>query len=226
MCRRHPPTAGGDVGVSRSTVDRAVHELGALGFVASTPDGNRITTLGRVAPAVHDRGSRRIDAPADAAPPFADVSLDVDPAVFDEQTLALAGPRAPHRPVERVATLVADATHVSAYTTRFLGRHASVDAGMTGSFVATDRVIERAAAARPDDLREAVDPGRVALRRADREGSATLVLAETPAGPEMGLVVYRDGVPAGFLGNDDPEATRWARAVHERLWTAATPVDL
>jgi predicted transcriptional regulator len=121
---------------------------------------------------------------------------------------------------------------VSVYSTRFLARHARlyhdrvIDAGMTCSFVATDRVIERAATARPDDLREAVDLGRVALRRTERDDPVTLVLAETPAGPEMGLVVYRDDVPAGFLGNDDPGATRWARALHERLWTAATPVDL
>jgi len=220
------------VDVSRSTVDRALHELGTLGFVASTPDGNRITTLGRMALAEHDRRTRRIDALADAAPFFGDVSLDVDPAVFDDATLVLAQPRTPHRPVDRVATLVADATHVSVYATRFLGRHARryhdrvVDAGMTGSFVVTDRALERAAATSPDDLREATDLGRVAFRRTDRDGAVTLVLAETPTGPEMGLVVFRDGVPGGFLGNDDPAATRWARDVHERLWSAATPVDL
>ncbi|WP_338742436.1 helix-turn-helix transcriptional regulator [Haloplanus salilacus] len=226
------PTLVDRVDVSRSTVDRAIHELGALGFVASAPGDNRITTLGRVALAAHDRRSRRLDTLADAAPLFDDVALDVDPAVFDDATLVLAGPRAPHRPVDRVATLVADATHVSVYTARFLGRHARlyhdrvVDAGMTGSFVATDRVIEQVAAARPDDLRDVIDLGRVALRRTGRDDPVTLVLAETPTGPEMGLVVYRDGVPRGFLDNDHPAATRWARAVHERLWTAAAPVDL
>ena len=219
------------VDASRSTVNRAIHELGTLGFVASTPDGTRITPLGRVALAEHDRRTRRTDTLADAAPLFDDVSLDVDPVVFDDATLVLAGPRAPHRPVERLARLVADATHVSVYATRFLGRHARlahnrvVDAGMTGSFVVTDGALERAAATCPDDLREATDLGRVAFRRTDREDAVVLVLAETPTGPEMGLVVFHDGVPGGFLGNDDPAATRWARAVHERLWTAATPVD-
>lgn len=220
------------VDVSRSTVDRAIHELGTLGFVASTPDGIHITALGRMALAEHDRRTRRIGALADAAPLFGDVSLDVDPAVFDDATLVLAGPRAPYRPVERVATLVSDATHVSVYTTRFLGRHASlyydrvVDAGMTGSFVVTDRVIERVAAVRPGDLREVLDLGRVAVRRTDRDDAVTLVLAETPTGPEMGLVVFRDDVPGCFLGTDDPAAIRWARAVHDRLWSAATPLDL
>lgn len=219
------------VDASRSTVDRAIHELGALGFVATTPDGNRLTTLGRMALAEHDRRTRRVGALADAAPLFDDLSLDVDAAVFDDATLVLAGPRAPHRPVDRVASLVADATHVSVYATRFLDRHAGlyhdrvVGAGMTGSFVVTDGALERAAAARPDDMREAVDLGRVAIRRTDQDDAVTLVLAETPTGPEMGLVVFRDGVPAGFLGTDDLAATRWARAVHERLWSAATPVE-
>lgn len=224
------PTLVDRVDVSRSTVDRALHELGALGFVAATPDGNRITTLGRLALAEHDRRTRRIASLADAPPLFADLALDVDPAVFDGATLALAEPYAPHRPAEHVATLVDDATHVSVYTTRFLASNFHLyhdrvaETGMTGSFVATDAVIERVAATRPDDLREAVDRGRVAVRRTDRDGFLTLVLAETPSGPKMGLVAYRDDVPGGFLGTDHPEATRWARTTHERLWSEATPV--
>jgi hypothetical protein len=74
-------------------------------------------------------------------------------------------------------------------------------------------------------MREAIDLGHIAVRRLDRDDPVSLVLAETPDGPEMGLVVYRDETPRGFVGSDRPAATRWVRDLHERLWETATPTD-
>jgi len=221
------------LGVSRSTVDRAVRELSAAGFVEATQSGYHTTPSGRLAVGVYDRHTRRSETLAEAAPLFAgvEIGLDLDPAILDEATLIEATPHAPSRPVSAVADLIGTATHVSVYTGRFLSRHAQryhdrvTEAGMTGSFVTTERVLERQAAARPGDMREVVASGRVAIRHVDRDDPVTLVLAETPSGPKMGLVVYRDGTPSGFLGTDAPAATRWARACHDRLWAAATPFD-
>jgi len=220
-------------GVSRSTVDRALRELATAGFVASTPDGPRLTLPGRLALSTHRRQTRRIDALAEVAPVLdgVEVGFDIDPAVFDGATLIEAEPYAPVRPVAGVSDIVERATHVSVYTGRFLSRHARLyhdqvmSAGMTASFVTTRRVLERQTSTHPGDMREAVESGRVAIRRTDRDDPVTLVLAETPDGPEMGLVVYRDDGPRGFVGNDDPAATRWARSLHQRLWAAATPFD-
>jgi predicted transcriptional regulator len=219
------------IGSSRSTAERSLRDLSILGFVTSTAEGYRLTTPGRLALDAHDRRTERIETLADAAPLFdgVDLGFDLDPAVFDGARIVEPRPHAPHRPVERVATLVANATHVSVYTTRFLSRHARfyhdrVRDGMTGTFVATDRVIEQQRSAHPGDMWEAIDLGRVAVRRADRDEPVSLVLAETPDGPEMGIVVYHDGTPRGFVGTDDPAATRWARDLYERLWQAATPL--
>ncbi|WP_049937079.1 helix-turn-helix transcriptional regulator [Haloplanus natans] len=219
------------VDISRSTAERAMHELATHGFVASSSDGYRVTIPGRLALDAHGQRAARIDAAAAVAPLFDGVSLsfDLDPAVLDGVRVVEAQPHAPTRPVECVSTLVADATHVSAYTGRFLSRHARlyhdrILDGMTGCFLTTERIIERQRTTRPGELQEVIDLGHVSLRRLDRDDPVTLVLAETPDGPEMGLVVYRDESPRGFLGTDDPAATRWARALYERLWTAATPV--
>jgi len=221
------------LGVSRSTVDRAVRELSTVGFVTSTPSGYRTTASGRLAARLHDRHTRRLGTLAEAAPLFAgvEVAFDVDPAVVDGATLIEPAPHAPSRPVAAVADVVEAATHVSVYAGRFLSRHARLyhdrimEAGMTASFVTTERVIERQAATHPGNMREAVESGRVAIRHVDRDDPVTLVLAETPSGPEMGVVLHNEGVPRGFLGNDTPAATRWARALHDRLWAAATPFD-
>jgi len=219
------------VGSSRSTVERSLRDLSILGFVASTADGYRLTTPGRLALDAHDRRTERVETLADAAPLFdgIDLEFDLDPALFDGARIVEPRPHAPYRPVERVAALVANATHVSVYTTRFLSRHARlyhdrVLDGMTGTFVVTDRVIEQQRSVYPGDMREAIDLGRAAVRRTDRDDPVSLVLAETPDGPEMGLVVYHDGTPRGFVGTDDPVATRWARDLHERLWQSATPL--
>ena len=218
--------------VSRSTADRALRELATHGFVAPGADGYRPTLAGRVALTSHDQRARRIDGVADAATLFdgVNVGFDVDPAVFDGARVVEARPHAPNRPAECVVSLVSDATHVSVFSTRFLPRHARVYHdrvcdGMTGSFVATESVLERQRVARPDDQPEGIDLGRVSFRRTDCDDPVTLVLAETPDGPVVGLVVYRDETPRGFVGTDDPAATRWARTRYERLWDAATPLD-
>lgn len=213
--------------VSRSTAARALRELATHGFVASTDDGYRATVPGRLALAADGQRERLIDAAAAVAPLFDGVSLsfDLDPAVLDDARIVEARPHAPTRPVERVAALVADATHVSVYTARVLPPHARLyHDRMTGTVVAAGRVIERHRSERSGKMWEAIDRGRVAVRRLDRDDPVSLVLAETPAGPEMGLVVYRDGAPRGFVGTDAPAATRWARDLHERLWTGATPL--
>ncbi|AXG11364.1 helix-turn-helix transcriptional regulator [Haloplanus rubicundus] len=219
------------IDVSRSTAERSIRELETHGFVAASDEGYRVTVAGRLALAAHDERRRRTATAAAVAPLFdgVDLSFDVDLSVLDGARVVEAHPHAPNRPVECVAALVADATHVSVYTGRFLSRHARlyhdrVLDGMTGTFVATDRVIDRQRSARPGEMREAMDLGRVALCRLDRDDPVSLVLAETPDGPEMGLVVYRDETPRGFVGSDDPAATRWARDLHERLWAAATPL--
>lgn len=219
------------IDISRSTADRAIRELATHGFVASADDGHRVTVAGQLALDAHGQRARWIDAAAAVAPLFDGVSLsfDIDPVVLDGARIVEAHPHAPNRPVECVAALIADATHVSVYTARFLSRHARlyhdrVLDGMTGTFVTTDRVIARQRSAYPGDMHEVIDLGRVAVRRIDRDDPVTLVLAETPDGPQMGLVVYRDETPRGFVGTDRPAATRWARAVHERLLTAATPI--
>jgi len=219
------------IGISRSTAERSLRDLSTLGFVGATADGYRLTTPGRLALDEHDRRVGRIGSLADAASLFDGVALDfdVDPALFEGAQVVEPRPHAPHRPVECVAALVANATHVSVYSARHLSRNARVYHdrvldGMTGTFVVTDRVVDRQRSVRPDDLREAIDLGRVGIRRIDRDDPVTLVLAETPDGPEVGLVVHLDGTPRGFVGTDDPAATRWARDLHERLWEAATPL--
>jgi predicted transcriptional regulator len=216
---------------SRSTAERSIRELETHGFVAPSDDGYRVTVAGRLALAAHDERRGRTATAAAVAPLFdgVDLSFDVDLPVLDGARVVEAHPYAPNRPVECVAALVADATHVSVYTGRFSSRHARlyydrVLDGMTGTFVAANRVIERQRSIRPGDMREAMDLGRVSVRRLDRDDPVSLVLAETPDGPEMGLVVYRGETPRGFVGSDDPAATRWARDIHERLWTAATPL--
>lgn len=220
----------GRIDVSRSTAGRALRELEIRGFVAVSNDGYVVTVAGRLALAAHDERTRRTDAAA-VAPLFdgVDLSFDVDLAALDGARVVEAHPHAPNRPVECVAALVAGATHASVYVGRFLSRHARlyydrVLDGMTDTFAATDRVIERQRSARPGDMREAMDLGRVAVRRLGRDDPVSLVLAETPDGPEMGLVVSRGERPRGFVGSESPAATRWARALHARLWESATPI--
>jgi len=218
------------IDASRSTVDRSLRDLATHGFVTRTADGYRLTLPGRVALDAHERRRDRIDDAAAVAPLFdeVDVGVQVDPAVFDGGRVVEARAHAPNRPFECVSDLVAGATHVSVYSAWFCARygrlyHDRVRDGMTGSFIVAGGMHEHERSTPPKGLREAVDRGHAAVRHTDREEPVTLVLAETPDGPKMGLVACLDGVPQGFVGNDTPAATRWARDLHERLWASATP---
>lgn len=219
--------------VSGSTVDRAIRDLSPLDFVARLEDGrHRLTRAGLLALRARDAGHDRVAAVADVADLLAGATLSfsLDPAVFDGATVVRAPAHAPYRPVERVVDLVADATHVSAYTPRVLSRdrrvfHDPIRAGATGTFVGTDDVFSALRTDRGADTREAIALERAAFYLVEREGDATLALVETPTGPEMGLVVHDASGPRGFVGNDDPAAVRWARGVLGEARAAATRID-
>ncbi|WP_435068953.1 helix-turn-helix transcriptional regulator [Haloplanus sp. C73] len=215
--------------VSRSTADRALRELATVGFVTADDDGYRPTVAGRAALDAYDRYTRQVEGAADAAALFDGVSLgfDVDPAVFDGARVVEARPHAPNRPVECLAALVADATHASVYAGRAPAVRVCNDRlrdGMTGTVIVSERALDRKRASDAGDWR-ATGLERAAIRRTDRDDPVALVLAETDDGPEMGLVVFSDEMPRGFVGADDPAPTRWARALHERVWAEATPLD-
>lgn len=221
-----------ELSISRSTVDRAVRELEAIGFVERTDDGGYRRTLpGRLALTEYDQFARRIEGLGDSVDVLSLLPSDAPCAacVLEDATVVVAERHSPLAPVERLGDLVDRATHVDAIAPAVLPQQVEiyhrnfVDGDLTTRLVLTNDVVDRLVSSYGTELTESLETGQLEIRRCERSIPYSLVAAETDAGPEMGFLVYADSGVQGFVGNDSPEAVEWARKLVDDYWESGTP---
>jgi predicted transcriptional regulator len=220
--------------VSRSTVDRAIRELEALGFIERTDGGSYCRTLpGRLALAEYDRFASRMDGLVSSADVLSLLPADApcDTRILEDATVVVAERHSPLVPIEHLSNLVDRATHIDAIAPAVLPQQVDayhrnfVGDDLTTRLVVTDAVIERLVSAYGTELGESLETGQLSVRRSDESIPYSLVVAETAEGPEMGLLVYADSGVRGFIGNGSPEAVEWASDLVDRYWESATPIS-
>jgi predicted transcriptional regulator len=220
-----------ELSVSRSTIDRAVRELEAVGFIERTDAGYCQTLAGRLALAEYDQFASRMDGLVSSVDILSLLPADVpcDTCIFEDATVVVPERHSPLVPVEQLGGLVERANHVHAIAPAVLPQQVEVyhrnfvERDLTARLVVTDVVGDRLVSAYGTELSESLDTGQLTIRRSDESIPYSLVVAETDDGPEMGLLVYTDSGVRGFIGNDAPEAVEWARDLVDRYWTSATP---
>lgn len=220
--------------VSRSTIDRAVRELEGLGLVARDDDGYYRTLSGSLALDEYSRFRSRMGGVLNARGVLSPLpsDADVDPAVVEDAEIVVADRHSPLRPARHQIELVERATHVRAVASAVLPQHVDayyegiVDRGMSAEIVLSTPVMERVVADHDDKFHDSLQTGRVDLRQLDRDLPYSLMVASTPDGPAMGMLVYVQEGIKGFVGNDDPEAVAWARARLDDYWADASLVPI
>lgn len=219
--------------VSRSTVDRAVRELEAIGFIERTDDGGYRRTLpGRLALSEFDQFASRIDGLVSSVDVLSLLPTDApfDSRILEDATVVVAERHSPLVPIEHLSDLVDRATHADAIAPAVLPQQVDVyhrnfvQGGLTARLVVTSVVVERLVSAYGTELGESLETGQLTVRQSDESIPYSLVVAETDQGPEMGLLVYADSGVRGFVGNDSPEAVEWARDLVDHYWESATPI--
>ena len=224
------PTAKRDLrdelDVSRSTVYKAVRELEEQGLVTETDEGVRLTLVGRLladeyrtfethAAGIHDCAELLSVLPADAP-----VTTDL---VLGAETV-LAERHAPTRPVEYIGDLVRDSDHVIGATPVVLSQFVDifydeiVAGDLTADLVLETPVVEYLQDDHADRLAEALETGRLSIRRTDESLPFGLVASESEG---LVLIVYdENGELRGVMLNDTPAAVDWGestfRAFQER----------
>jgi predicted transcriptional regulator len=220
--------------ISRSTIDRAVRELEGLGLVARDDDGYYRTLSGSLALDEYSRFRSRMGGVLNARGVLSPLpsDADVDPAVVEDAEIVVADRHSPLRPARHQIELVERATHVRAVASAVLPQHVEayyegiVDRGMSADIVLSTPVMERVVADHDDKFYDSLQTGRVDFRQLDRDLPYSLMVASTPDGPAMGMLVYVQEGIKGFVGNDDPEAVAWARARLDDYWADASLVPI
>lgn len=238
------------LGVSRSTIDRAIRELEAAGLVDTTDEGYTTSATGRLALNRYDRFRTETAAVFDAAPVLSDLppAADIPVAMLTGAETVHATSAAPYRPIERflralgdtdryraVLPTVADARQIRVLHDRV------VTGGATAELVAPASVIDHLETDFERRLSTMADTDRFTVRSlsvetpssADTVGSEVdrnqppygVALLEAADRVTAWILVYReDGTLGGVVANDADEAVEWARRRFRAHQTAARPV--
>lgn len=228
---RSKPALVDELGVSRSTVDRAVRELEAEGLVERS-DGVALTLRGRLA--LDSYGTftgqlRDLDAAAHSLDSLPD-DARVARALFRDATVVEAAPVAPQRATAAYRSLVADATRVEGYASALLDgnvrtfRDRIVEDDLEADLVLDPDVLQALVGSHGSLVAEARDTGRLTMHEAASQLSYSLMLVETPETTHACALVYDDSGHTGLVRNDDPEAVAWAEDVYADLRAAADPL--
>lgn len=219
--------------VSRSTIDRAVRELEAIGFIERQDDGRYCRTLpGQLALTEYDQFASRMDGLVSSVDTVSLLPADApcDIRVLEDATVVVAERHSPLVPVESLSDLVNRANSVDAIAPAVLPQqvkayHANlVDGTLDARLVVTNVVVERLVSAYGTELKESLATGRLSVRQTSESIPYSLVVAETDEGAEMGLLIYADSGVQGFIGNDTPGAVEWARGVFDEYWNDSAPL--
>jgi predicted transcriptional regulator len=222
------------LGVSRSTVDRAVDDLVDIGLVRRVDSEYRMTPQGRMALDIHEEYVDLTDALGGAAP-----VLDALPtgapfprSMVETGTVRLAQPHAPESAITealdalasaerlRVFSPVVKSSYVRPVAEEVVGRGLDVDlvlgAEASESLVALAEVT--------DAVEDLVDAPSFTLHRTDRDLPFLLYLLLGGESDATGVTVHEGGGIVGSVTTRDEAAVSWARGLYEEVAADAEAV--
>ncbi|MFC7078808.1 helix-turn-helix transcriptional regulator [Halorussus caseinilyticus] len=220
---------------SRSTIDRALRELERVGFVARDDSGYRTTLAGELALEEYDRHTDRVHGLAELQDALTAMPTDapLDAALFEDADVSLPTQHSPHRPVEALEPVLADADHVRAFGTTVIPAYVDmyyeqiVDEEMTAEVIFSTDVLEWLLSRHEEVVKTIAETEGVVLSETDDDYSFNLLVAEH--GPEyggacherpdcsVGVMLYDEGTILGFVHNDTCQAVAWGETLFDRL---------
>lgn len=232
----HGPTDKRDLeetlGVSRSTVYKAVRELEERSLVEQNADEVLFSLYGRL---LFERYRSFAETASDvcdrrdllsALPPDAPVTPDL----LAGAEVVRSEPVAPDRPLDYLEDLIRDAERVVGLAPAMFRRyvelfHDDLVSGELPTDILFERsVVEHVRERYPDRFRESLGTDCCSLWGTDESLPFGLVLTEGER-EEVVVVVYDEGRPVGVIVNDTPAALDWGRDAFESYREDATRVD-
>lgn len=219
------------LGVSRSTVDRAVRSLEEEDFVVRGTGGVSLTLVGRIVLDGYRRFRSGLVGLDQARPLFHEFHRDelLPFELFRDADVINANRQSPHRPIVALQQFLDDATTVKSIVTGLIPEYVEfyrtqiVDRETAVELVVQSPVLDELLATYWDSMDEALSTGRLTVYETPTDPPYSLKVAETDS-REVGMVTYGDQGVSGFIRSDDERAVEWAEAVYRRTKSDATLV--
>lgn len=215
--------------VSESTINRAVYDLQAGGYIEQYDDGYQTTLTGRLALDAYDRFDNRMACILEAIELLSILDADaplVPAVVADAEIVHATGDRSHLARIERLLEgAVRIRSVLSMISEPYLDLfYERVMDGEELSLVVPSSLVERLITGQNDDLAEAVASEQIALRQSDTEPlfGVTIIESDTTTAIEL-RVSGPDGV-RGSIINDTPKAVAWATDYYETVWNDSLSV--
>lgn len=223
-----------ELGVSRSTVYKAIRELESLNLVERGTEGYEPTLVGRLFFEEYERFCSKMESICASSqllsvlPPDTDIPSDV----VDGAELDLAKRHAPNRPVRSFEEMVREADALKGCSPVVLPQYVelfheqTVDGDLKAKLVLEQPVVEHLTDNYGLEFCESLTLDTVTVRVTESELAYGLVVVEEPT-PVIGVMIHdRGGELRGFITNDTADALEWGHDVWERHVSETRRVNL
>lgn len=218
-----------ELGVSRSTVYKALKELEDAGLVERRDGGYGLTGFGRLAWQRHDAYLARLERLGDAERLLDGLPADrqYPPSLFEHGHVVTTGRNAPERPLERMEARAANTVQLRCLSPVGMPRYLEAtherveETDQTVTLVTESAALSRLSESY-DRFDEALEQPGLDIRTAGEQLPFAVMLFDDD---EIGLFAYDDGSLLGAAFSSDDDALQWGETVFERVLGRSEPVE-
>ncbi|WP_276271221.1 helix-turn-helix transcriptional regulator [Haloarcula litorea] len=222
------------VGVSRSTVDRAVDSLVEAGLIRRRDGRYHVTEQGRLALTTYEEYVERTDALAAAGPVLAGLPGDVsvDRRLVETGTVRIAEPHAPESAITEAVRELEAAQELFVFSPVVKSNYVRpvyeevAERGLEATLVleggATESLASLAEVTGVVESLLAADS--FSLYRTERDLPFMLYLMRGAESDAVGITVHEDGGIVGSVTSRDPDAVAWGRELFDEVLEDTDPV--
>lgn len=222
------------LGVSRSTVNRAVSELEQAKLIErSPPEGYQITAFGQPIYHLCLQMGRCLDGITEAYPlesqlPSGDYGEVI---MFDRATIVQPEAHEPDRPLKELLGRIHETHSLKGCTPVILKQYIDVcheqvtHENLELELVVTTAVRDCLETTYTEQLEEAIQQPHVSMYETQESLPFGITLFDDGSTREAGLVLYSEAGVSGFITNDSHAALGWARQLYQNFKTQATEIE-